>query len=132
MCYSALVWTNYRRYQREYGADISIHEFERLYGQRAAGARIRTPKGLDAALSDVAGSVLGGAITAWEQGQVTSLEQEIFKQRQRQANATRALATKPTQKAAEDQRIAGDKVEAALRRLGDLKRTELLPRDNRI
>src|SRR3546814_1765425 len=26
----------------------------------------------------------------------------------------------------------GDKVEAALRRLGDLKRTELLPRDNRI
>jgi putative SOS response-associated peptidase YedK len=130
MCYSALVWSSYRRYQREFGAALSIHEFVRLYGDRAAGAKIKTPKAMDAAFLD--DPAMGPLITGWEQAQASALEQEMFKQRKRLADAARSLAGKPTKKAAEDQRIAGDKVDAALRRLADLKRTELLPRDSRI
>src|SRR5690606_12298911 len=130
MCYSAKVWANYRRYQREFGVTMSIGEFARLFGERAAGAKIKTPKAMDAAVAGEGD--IGAAIAAWERQQVAALEQEIFKQRKRLADAERALATKPTKKAAEDQRIAGDKVEASLRRLADLKRSELLPRDSRI
>lgn len=130
MCYSAKVWANYRRYQREFGVTMSIDEFARLFGDRAAGTKIKTPKAMDAAFAGEGD--IGAAIAAWERQQASALEQEIFKQRKRLADAERALATKPTKKAAEDQRIAGSKVEASLRRLADLKRTELLPRDSRI
>lgn len=130
MCYSAKVWANYRRYQREFGVTLSIDEFARIYGNRGAGAKIKTPKAMDAAFA--ADGEIGAALAAWERQQVSTLEQEIFKQRKRLADAERSLATKPTKKAAEDQRIAGDKVDASLRRLVDIKRTELLPRDSRI
>lgn len=130
MCYSAKVWANFRRYQREFGVTLSIDEFARIYGDRAAGAKIRTPKAMDAAFAGE--GQIGATIAAWERQQVTSLEQEIFKQRQRLADAQRTLAVKTTKKAAEDQRIATNKVEAALERLADLKRTEPLPKDSRI
>ena len=44
----------------------------------------------------------------------------------------RTLQRKATKAAAESKRIAGNKIEAALRRLDDLRRTELIPRDWRI
>src|SRR5690606_32897130 len=72
------------------------------------------------------------SIQRWEGDQVAALTQEMFKQRKRLADAERALASKPTKKAAEDQRIAGGKVEAALRRLDALKRTTAEPGDARI
>ena len=75
---------------------------------------------------------IGAAIARWELGQVAALEHEIFKQRKRLADAERALATKPTKKAADDQRIATNKVEGALERLADLKRAAPLPKDSRI
>lgn len=130
MCYSAQIWSDFRRYQRAYGADISVHEFVRLYVERAGGAKIKTPKAMDSAFAVDAAA--GHAIAAWERQQVAALEQEIFKQRKRLADAERVLTTKPTKKAAEDQRIASDKVDAGLRRLGDLKRPELAARDSRI
>lgn len=130
MCYSAKILANYREYQRIYGATLSLDEFARLYGDRAQGAKIKTPKAVDAAFAG--NTAIGESITAWERQQVAVLEQEIFKQRKRLADAERALSTKPTKKAAEDQRIALRKVEALLGRMADLKRTELLPKDSRI
>lgn len=130
MCYSAKVWANYRRYQREFGAALDISEFARLYGDRAEGAKVKTPKAMDAAFIDYSG--IGPFITSWERQQTAALEQEIFKQRKRLADAQRSLAVKPTKKAAEDQRIAGNRVDAALRRLADLRRLEHLPKDSRI
>jgi putative SOS response-associated peptidase YedK len=130
MCYSAQVWSDYRRYQRAYGADISVQEFVRLYVERATGAKVKTPKGLDAAFASIPEAA--APIAEWERQQITALELEIFKQRKRLADAQRTLATKPTKKASEDQRIAGDKVDAALRRLADLKRSEPESRDSRI
>ena len=132
MCYSARIWADFRKYQREFGADLSIHEFARLIDERAAGAKLKLPRGLDLALAGAPAEGIGGAIARWERDQVAALEQEIFKQRKRLADAERILATKPTKKAAEDQRIARSKVETGLQRLADLKRSEPLPRDNRI
>lgn len=46
------------------------------------------------------------------------------------SNAT--LATRPTQKARNDLRVAGNRIDRAQARLEDLHRVQLLPRDNRI
>ncbi len=60
------------------------------------------------------------------------LQQELFKQRKRLANAERSLQVKDTKKAGSDQRIATEKVEWLLGKLADLTRTEPKPRDSRI
>jgi putative SOS response-associated peptidase YedK len=132
MCYSARVWADYRKYQREFGTALSIGEFAKLIHDREAGAKLKLPRALDLALAGEAAEGVGESIARWTRNQIAGLEQEIFKQRKRLADAERALATKPTKKAAEDQRIATNKVEAALERLADLKRSEPLPKDSRI
>jgi putative SOS response-associated peptidase YedK len=132
MCYSARIWADYRKYVRVYGADVSIAEFARLFVDRADGTKAKLPRAMDLAFAGEEQGGIGAAIARWERDQVAALEQEIFKQRKRLANAVRTLATKPTKKAAEDQRIAGDKVEAGLQRLAALKRTEAQPGDSRI
>lgn len=132
MCYSARIWADYRKYVRVYGADVSIAEFARLFVDRAGGAKAKLPRAMDLAFAGEEREGIGAAIARWERDQVAALEQEIFKQRKRLADAVRTLATKPTKKAAEDQRIAGDKVEAGLQRLAALKRTEQQPGDSRI
>ena len=60
------------------------------------------------------------------------LEQELFKQRARLADAERILATKLTKAATESKRIASNKIDAAVRRLADLRRTALKDSDFRI
>ena len=49
MCYSALVWASYLKYQKAFGADVDIKAFVRLYEARAEDPRVRIPKGMDAA-----------------------------------------------------------------------------------
>ena len=46
MCYSAQVWADYRRYVREWGADISIKEFFDLFFRRAGGERVIIPRAM--------------------------------------------------------------------------------------
>jgi len=132
MCYSARIEHDYRKYQREYGADISLAEFAKLFVERAAGAKVKLPKALDDAFASVTDYGIAEAIATWKRDQMTALEQEVFKQRKRLADAERKLATKPTKKASEEQRIATGKVEASLWRLGDLKRDRWEPQDSRI
>ncbi len=62
----------------------------------------------------------------------TKLEQDLFKQRSRLADAERILQIKPTKAATENQRIATDKILWTLGKLDDLRRTELKDRDSRI
>jgi hypothetical protein len=71
-------------------------------------------------------------IDHFNQRQSTQLEEALFAQRKRLADAERSLQTKPTKAAAESQRIATSKIDAALRRLDDLPRTEPKARDGRI
>ena len=135
MCYSAQIWANYKKYVRAWGADIDIKEFKRLYWDRAQGAKIRIPKAMDAAFDDPRTEderAIQAMIREYDAQQGTRLEQELFKQRKRLADAERTLQTKTTKAATESRRIATDKVAWCLGKLSDLRRTELTDDDSRI
>jgi len=135
MCYSAEIEADYMKYVREYGADISIHEFVRLYWERRDGAKIKIPKAMDAAFANPASSEekeIQQLVQAFNNSQATKLEQELFKQRKRLADAERTLQTKTTKAATESKRIATDKVEWAKGKLDDLRRNQLTGEDRRI
>jgi putative SOS response-associated peptidase YedK len=135
MCYSAQVLQNYRKYEKVYGADISIEEFVHLYWERDNGAKLKIPKAMDAAFSepqDFDQQQIKALIDAFDCEQATKLEQDLFKQKKRLADAERSLLSKPTKKAAEDKRIATSKIEWTLRKLADLRRTQPEDRDSRI
>jgi len=136
MCYSALVWQNYRDYVRMFGARIDIREFVRLYVDRANGAAIKTTKAMDASFANPATDdeqQIKALIDDWNSAQRTKLEQEMFSQKQRLSTAERTLETKPDLKSAlESKRIAADKISRARARLADLSRDNLVPMDSRI
>src|SRR6478736_2082221 len=99
MCYSAQVRASYRKYVREFGADVSLKQFFRTYWLRSQGAQIRIPKAMDAAFADPENDEerqIKSLIDAYDGEQRTKLEQELFKQRKRLADAERALQTKTT------------------------------------
>ncbi|MGF7000820.1 SOS response-associated peptidase family protein [Paraburkholderia sp. GAS32] len=135
MCYSAQIQADYRKYVRMFGAHMSIREFAQLYWERAEGSNIKIPKAMDAAFSAPQTDEerrIREAIDRFNGEQTTRLEQELFKQRARLADAERALQGKTTKAASESKRIATSKIESALRGLDDLRRTELKDRDSRI
>lgn len=135
MCYSAQILADYRRYVRMFGAHMDIDEFARLYFLQAEGSGAKTPKALDDAFHDPQND---GEREIWQlidktrAQQKTKLEQDLFKQRTRLTDAERKLEAKVTKAATESRRIATDKIEAALRRIEDINRTESESRDSRI
>ena len=135
MCYSAQIWADYRRYVRAYGADIDIKAFVDLFWRRVEEPRIKIPKAMDAAFAAPSSNPernAKAAIESFAAAEAIKLEQLIFEQRTRLADAERSLATKPTKAAANHQRIATDKVAWAMAKLSDLRRTELVDSDARI
>ena len=135
MCYSAMVWADYRLYTRMFGANLNIQEFFNLYWWRKSGGKVKIPKAMDAAFAEPASERerdIKALIDEFNAEQTTQLEQELFKQRKRLADAERTLQTKTTKAALESQRIATDKVEWALGKLADLRRPELVDEDSRI
>jgi exonuclease VII large subunit len=96
---------------------------------------VKIPKAMDAAFCDPQGDEqrkIKAAIDRFNAEQATTLEQELFRQRTRLADAERTLQTKSPKAAAESKCIATHKIDATIRRLDDLKRTELMDRDSRI
>lgn len=135
MCYSAQIWADYRRYVRTFGAHMDIAEFARLYFLQAEGSGAKTPKALDDAFLDPQTDgerEIRQLIEKTRAEQRTKLEQDLFKQRTRFTEAERKLESKVTKAATESRRIATDKIEAALRRIEDINRSESKPRDSRI
>jgi putative SOS response-associated peptidase YedK len=135
MCYSAQVRASYKRYVREFGADVGIKQFFRLYWLRSQGAKIKVPKAMDAAFAEPETDEerdIKALIDAYDAEQATRLEQELFRQRKRLADAERILQTKTTKAALENRRIAGEKIEWCLGKLSDLRRVELNDEDHRI
>jgi putative SOS response-associated peptidase YedK len=135
MCYSAQIQADYRKYEREYGAQIDIAEFARLYWERDQGAARKTPKALDDAFLSPRSAEeqeIAERVRAWKSEQATKLQQELFAQSRRLADAERKLATKVTKAATESQRIATNKIGQLKARLADLNRTEAKDRDSRI
>lgn len=136
MCYSALVWASYHKYQKAFGADIDIKAFVQVYEARAEDPRIRIPKGVDLAFlkDDAAESKsIRDCINDWNAALVTRSELDLFKQAKRLADAERKLAIKDTKTALNEQRIAGNKIKQLKRWIADGKRTVHDPaRDDRI
>lgn len=136
MCYSAMVWADYRKYTHAYGADIDIHEFARLAERVLREGRVPMPKGMVDAFahaSTPAELEVKALLDQHAAQQATKLQEGLFAQRKRLADAERVLASdKPTKKAGEDQRIATNKIEHALAKLEDLRRVEPKERDSRI
>jgi putative SOS response-associated peptidase YedK len=114
---------------------MDIEEFSRLYFERAEGSKAKIPKAVDDAFRDPqteAEKHIRASILRFNAEQTTKLEQELFKQRTRLADAQRTVQSKVTKAATESMRIAAAKIEASLRRLEDINRTEPEPRDSRI
>jgi putative SOS response-associated peptidase YedK len=135
MCYSAQIWQSYQKYVRVWGADIDIKEFVRVYWDRSQGLTAKIGKAMDASFSDPQTDderKIKALIDEYDARQVAKLEQEVFKQRKRLADAERTLHRKTTKAATESKRIATDKVAWALGKLSDLRRAELVDEDSRI
>jgi hypothetical protein len=135
MCYSAQIWADYKKYVRVYGVELSIKDFYDIFWRRVADSKVKIPKAMEAAFLDPWTDEefdIKKAIEAFNAEQLTKLEQELFKQRRRLADADRTLATKTTKAAVENQRIAADKIQTALGRLIDIGRGTLEDRDSRI
>lgn len=135
MCYSAQVWADYRRYVREWGADISIKEFFDLFFRRAGGERVIIPRAMEASFEDSTGpdgERIRALIEQHRNQQRQQLRDDLEKQRVRLAAAEAALTVKITKTATDSKRIAGSKIVAIQRRLDQLDNPELLPSDSRI
>jgi len=135
MCYSAQIRADYTKLVREYGAMMSLDEFAQLYAHDAGKQRPKTPKAMDdgfAGARTPQGQDIVAKIQQWHAEEMQALDEEIRVQAARLKGAENALAARPTQKARNDLRIAGNRVERAQARLDDLRRTGLLPRDSRI
>ena len=135
MCYSAQLIQAYEEYVDHHGADIDIEAFARLYGFRLMDDRIKIPKALEVAFRGVGSpqeASIQQALSQYQTQQATKLEQELFKQRTRLADAERTLLTKTTKAASESKRIATAKMAWAQGKLADLRSTDLTPQDARI
>ncbi|TCF97591.1 hypothetical protein BZM26_30355 [Paraburkholderia strydomiana] len=136
MCYSAQVVSDYRKFVHSYGAIMDIHEFARLFFERAISVtKAKVPKAMERAFvepQDKAEREINALIASSASAQATKLEQDMLKQLKRLAGAERALQKKVTKAAMETQRIATDTIASVKRKLEDLQRTELQPGDSRI
>lgn len=135
MCYSAQLKADYRQFLRDTGTRIDIAEFVRLYWERAEGAKVRIPRAMDALFAQPATAEerrVAELIATFDRAEAARLEQEVFAQRKRLADAERKLQARHTKAASESKRIAANKVQWALGKLAALKRTTLTPEDARI
>lgn len=135
MCYSAQVQADYSKYAKVFGAGMDIREFYEVFYRRGLDAKIKIPKAVEASFAHPQTDeerAIKALIDEYNDRQAAKFEEELFKQRKRLADAERALQSKPTKKAQEDQRIASDKIQQLMGRHADLKRAELLDRDSRI
>jgi putative SOS response-associated peptidase YedK len=135
MCFSAQVVEAFELFKRKHGAEIDIHEFVKLYGNRSEHARIRIPKGMDANFANPATDAersIASMISQFNSDELARHEQELFKQRKRLADAERKLLVRTTKAATESRRIATSKVQWLLSRISDIKRTAPAARDSRI
>jgi len=135
MCYSAQIWADYRRYKRAYGSEIDIATFAELFWSRLENPKIIIPKAVEASFDHPTNpdeQRIKDLINQHRAAQAAAIEEDLFKQKTRLAEAERKLAVKLTKAATESKRIATDKIARGHNRLKDLNRFELQPRDSRI
>jgi len=136
MCYSAQIWAEFRKFEREFGAVMNVQQYVQLFWERRKGGAWRKiPKAMKDAFASPRNDAereIAAVIAEGNADEAHALEAELFRQKTRLTNAERALQSKPTKKAESDKRISTDKIARAQRQLDDLRRREPLPRDSRI
>ena len=125
MCYSALVYAEIRKLERTLGIKIDpdwyVEEFWIRKG-KDPGKRRKMPRAVELEAMALAPPGIAAAVAAADQAEIDQLTQLAFAQRKRVADAERSLQARETRKAREDIRIGTGKVEAAMRRLEELRK----------
>jgi hypothetical protein len=129
MCYSAQVWSDFRRYQRAYGAHIDYQAFAELLRRRQQGEKLLLPKGMTDAFKwstpdGPEAQECRDLVLAYEGSLVPQLHEKLEAQRLRLAKAEARLSVKPSKAASEDQRIATNNIADLQRKLADIDRRE--------
>lgn len=137
MCYSAEVFADYRLLCKEHGATMSLKAFAALWERihDVPAKRPKTVRAMDLAFVASTGKETADIRTqlqAWDEEETGVWEQELFTQKTRLNRAERALETKITKKAQEDVRIAGNKIERAMRKIAALRNREMGKASSRI
>jgi putative SOS response-associated peptidase YedK len=126
MCYSAQIQAAYLTYLKRTGAEMDIDQFIEIFGARASDSSIRIPRAVERWFDHPQNDPqqrIKALIDQHRAAETTRLEQELFTQRKRLADAERVLASKPNKAAAESRRIATNKIEQARARLDRLRET---------
>lgn len=133
MCYSAQVHAEFKQFKRQFGAIMDLNAYVKTFwwGQ-GLNPIAKAPRAMIRELQEIGPPELQANLREADTAAIAALEQEMFSQRKRVADAERKLLTKETKKARDDVRIGGNKVAQARKRMDILKRTEMLPEDSRI
>lgn len=137
MCYSALIEADYRRYQRLWGADVSMEDFTRLWlRQRREPAKFRAPPAMGQAFAGALAPAAREAYAAFLDARADEAGRQQAERDAQQARLDAAEAKlagpRPTKKAAEDKRIATRRLQAIDRRLAELRAGAAGPGASRI
>lgn len=114
---------------------MDLAQFIEVFGERARGARLTIPRAVERWFDEPSSPnecQLAALIQQYRAASITGLEQELFRQRKRLADAERKLAAKETKAAAESKRIATDKGEKLVARLNALQDPRPRSSDGRI
>jgi putative SOS response-associated peptidase YedK len=137
MCYSAQIWSDFHKYER-FGGALNVKEFVKLFWERRKSGdwTRKIPKAVRDAFSrprNEAEMAPAKLVAESNREAVAAIELELAAQTTRLLTAEAILASaKPTKKAANDQRIATDKIAKAMRDRDDLARKDLQARDSRM
>lgn len=135
MCYSSKVAQNIKDLARHFSATMDYSEVERLMMERLAGRPIRLARGFEWNFANPQSAEerrIRELDDKYRARKVAELEQEMFKQKKRLADAERKLKVKETKAALHDHRVATTKIDASLERIALLTGTQPHEDDHRI
>jgi putative SOS response-associated peptidase YedK len=140
MCYSAMIQADYDKFCRHHGAIMSLEDFAANVWaapdqERKRKTRRRMPKAVEdwflRPQREGLGTAIGEAIREERASEQAELASDLAGQRERKALNEAKLERKATKTAANEVRIATDKIAMLERRIADAERVQLLPRDFR-
>jgi putative SOS response-associated peptidase YedK len=135
MCYSAQVYAELKKFTRATGIKMTAKEYIKLYWDQKKSPyakRPKVPRAMEIEILNDGPAELAEIIRGYDAREMAELEQELFKQKKRVADAERALQSKETKKARDDVRIGTDKMGKIQARIDTLKRREPKPSDSRM
>jgi putative SOS response-associated peptidase YedK len=124
-----------KEYLRLTGAVADLAQIETVIQHRLTDSAVRIPRGFERNFDEPKSEQeqrIRAVLDRYRDENVTRLEQEVFTQKKRLADAQRKLKEKETKAARNDERIASNKIEAALEKLASLKGSQPHRNDDRI